>query len=216
MKEWYKKDTNVILLCIFVPPLGLYLLWKHKLLSESKRTIIYLIFLFPVGVIKMYRDSVFSKSTRVIVTLVLISFVGFSYYYNKYIQITYCTTDNMSMGEEYKELDTDLKTEISFNSRDFKVGYIGSFTLTSSSSNKKIDYKGKVVRGKYTIIMNKNTRNKEVVCTPISVDGKEINYNEVSLRFEVLVFGVSNNNQTLTVISPGQHFHVNDSINVCE
>lgn len=171
MKEWYKKDTNVILLCIFVPPLGLYLLWKHKLLSESKRTIIYLIFLFPVGVIKMYRDSVFSKSTRVIVTLVLISFVGFSYYYNKYIQITYCTTDNMSMGEEYKELDTDLKTEISFNSRDFKVGYIGSFTLTSSSSNKKIDYKGKVVRGKYTIILNKNTRNKEVVCTPISVDG---------------------------------------------
>ena len=137
-------------------------------------------------------------------------------YYNKYFKLNYCYTDNMSMGGEYKEVDTDLTIKITFDSRDFKVGDIGSFTLTSSSSNKKIEYKGQEVEGRYTMILNKNTGNKEVVCTPISVDGKEINYNEVSLRFEVLVFGISNNNQTLTVISPGQHFHVNDSINVCE
>jgi hypothetical protein len=147
--------------------------------------------------------------------LVLLSFGEGRKYYNKYFKLNYCITYNMSMGREYKELDSDLKLKITFDSKDFKVGDIGSFTLTTSSSNKKIEYNGKEVEGKYTIILN-NKGNKEVVCTPISINGKEINYNEVSLRFEVLVFGLSNNNQTLTVISPGQYFNVNENIDVCE
>lgn len=171
-------------------------------------------FKFPIVVIRDFMSLTKLQIIYHVVTFVVVtSVLGVVVEMNT---TRYCITYDMSIGGEFEELDGNLTTEISFNSKNFKVGDIGDFTITSSNSNKKVNYKGSIIKGKYTLIYNKEKRKEELVCTPISIDGKEIDYNEVSLRFEVMVFNLSNNNQSLSVIVPGQHFQVNDRLEVCK
>lgn len=39
-KKWYQKPTAVILLLLFVFPIGLFLMWKHQVWSKTTRWII--------------------------------------------------------------------------------------------------------------------------------------------------------------------------------
>ena len=188
--------------------------YKQSLKTSNFVNLMILGFKFPIVIIKDFISFTKLQKIYYVVTFVVVtSVLGVV---NRMNSSRYCITYDMSIGGEFKELDGNLTTEISFNSKDFKEGDIGNFTITSSNSNKKVNYKGSIVKGKYTLIYNKNTRKEELVCTPISKDGKNIDYNEVSLRFEVIVFGLSNNNQTLTVIVPGQHYQLNDRLEVCK
>jgi|688.fasta_scaffold28616_14 hypothetical protein len=202
MNNWYQNKTITILLCIFLPPVGLYLIWKHKLLTESQRTIFYLIWVFPLGLYKMFKDKVFTTKTRVIITVVILTFGSWSYYSNKYLITTYTNTHQMSEGLE-------VKTKITFHDREFKVGKKSIFSITSSITGKP---NGDYITGKFEIIKSKDG-GKEIVCVPISVNNKDIDYTQVnlhSLQSETFVFKLSDDQKSVKVIVPGQHFTPND------
>jgi hypothetical protein len=188
--------------------------YKQSLKTSNIINLMILGFKFPIVIIRDFISFTKLQKIYYVVTFVVItSVLGVV---DRMNSTKYCNSYNMSMGEEYKELDGDLLMEITFDSKEFKVGDVGNFTITSSSSNKKVNYKGKVIEGRYTKIIDKDSGEESIVCTPISVDGTEIDYEEVSLRFEVIVFVPSKNNQTLTVKSPGQHYQLNDKLVICK